>query len=188
MDQPTTEPARPETLKAGLGLAGCVLIGFFVLGDRSVPLLSLVNLGFHELGHLLTYPFPDLITAAMGSVTQTLVPLGLAAYFVWRTRDWVAVGLCLAWAGSNAQEWAVYVADAPYERLELLGGGLHDWAAVLGRLNAIGAADEIAAVLRVLAWAWVFAGAAICVWRLLYRPSPPPKPAAVIRARPISWD
>jgi hypothetical protein len=39
------------------GVAVCLLFGWirFVRATR-VPLLSLVDLGFHELGHLLTYP------------------------------------------------------------------------------------------------------------------------------------
>ena len=39
--------------------------------------------------------------------------------------------LCLAWAGTSAHEASIYIADAPYERLELIGG-YHDWAFVLG--------------------------------------------------------
>jgi hypothetical protein len=82
------------------GVIGCLMIGAypFLLG-KLVPLLGLVDLGFHELGHLLTYPLPDVVTAIAGSAMQVLVPLGLATYFVIRGRDLLATGLCLAWAG-----------------------------------------------------------------------------------------
>src|SRR5688572_23047535 len=105
------------------GAIACLLMGWWALvrGVR-VPGLSLVNLGFHELGHFLTYPFPDLMTAAMGSVVQVAIPLSLAVYFAWRSRDLLGAGLCLAWAGASAQEVSVYIADAPYERLQLIGG------------------------------------------------------------------
>lgn len=178
---------RPPSPRLWIGLAGCALIGAFTLRGEHVPLLSLVNLGFHELGHLLTYPFPDLFTASMGSVTALLVPLGLAAYFTWRHRDRLGAALCLAWAGSAATEWSVYVADAPFERLPLIGGE-HDWAFVLGRLGWTDAAGEIAVALGVLAWALVLAGAAVCVHGLLYKPRPAPEPPAVISSRRISWD
>ena len=53
------------------GITACLTLGYFafVKGTR-VPLLGGVDLGFHELGHLLTYVFPDVITASMGSITQ----------------------------------------------------------------------------------------------------------------------
>jgi hypothetical protein len=65
--------------------AGCLvslLFGWFAfVRGTGVPLLGLVDLGFHELGHLLTYLFPDVVTAIMGSVVQAAVPLGLALLF-----------------------------------------------------------------------------------------------------------
>src|SRR5918996_4720976 len=91
------------------GLIGCLTIGAypFVL-EKRVPLLGLVDLGFHELGHLLTYPLSDLATATAGSAIQVLVPLGLAVYFTVREeRDLLGAGLCLAWAGASAADVAV---------------------------------------------------------------------------------
>jgi hypothetical protein len=55
----------------------------------------------------------------------------------------------------------VYVADAPFQRLELIGGE-HDWAFVLGRLEALDTSNELAATVLVLAWLLVLAGAAMC--------------------------
>jgi hypothetical protein len=145
------------------GVVGCLTIGAypFLLGKR-VPLLGLVDLGFHELGHLLTYSLPDVATAMAGSAAQVLVPLGLATYFVIRRRDLLATGLCLAWAGTAAADVAVYVADAPYEALPLIGGQ-HDWAFILGRLDALGAAGAIAAWIRGVGALLVLAGLAACL-------------------------
>lgn len=65
-----------------------------------MPLLGLADLGFHELGHLLTYSLPDLATAMAGSAMQILVPLTLAAYFMLRAhRDLLARGC--AWPGPD---------------------------------------------------------------------------------------
>lgn len=173
--------ARPWRFVAGV--AGCLVLAWFsVLRDVRVPLLGLVDLGFHELGHLVTYPFPDVVTASMGSITQVAVPLGLAAYFAVLRGDLVGGGVCLAWAGTAARDAAVYVADAPYERLELIGGE-HDWAFVLGpeHLDVLGAAETIGAVIRVGGTVLVVCGIACCAWgivraiprgRRLARPAP----------------
>lgn len=146
------------------GVIGCLAIGAspFVLGKR-VPLLGLVDLGFHELGHLITYPLPDIATAMAGSAMQVAVPLGLAAYFLLREqRDLLATGLCLAWAGTSAADVAVYVADAPYEALPLIGGH-HDWAFILGQLDALETAATIAAWVRGWGALLVLSGLAACL-------------------------
>ncbi len=175
---------RSPAWRCVAGALGCALLAWFsVMRDVRVPLLGLVDLGFHELGHLLTYVFPDVVTAAMGSTTQIAVPLGIAAYFAFARRDLVASGLCLAWAGTSARDVAVYVADAPYQRLELIGGE-HDWAFVLGpqHLDALGAAGTIAAVIRISGVLLLLAGTALCLVDLVRdrpgkTPVPPPEPA-----------
>ena len=147
---------------AGIGLCAVLAYFPFVRGTR-VPLLGLVDLGFHELGHLVTYVLPAVITAAMGSVAQVAVPLGIAAYFWFARRDRLAAGLCLAWAGTSARDAAVYIADAPYQRLTLIGGE-HDWAFVLGpgHLNMLDRAGLIAGLGTAFAVALVLAGTALC--------------------------
>jgi hypothetical protein len=149
-----------------VGLAACVVLGAyaFALGRR-VPLLGLVDLGFHEFGHMVTYWLPDIVTALMGSVTQIAVPLGVALYFFAVRKDLLGAGLCLAWAGTSAQNVSVYVADAPYERLQLIGNGLHDWAFILGpaHLNMLASASTIAMAVKVFGFALLLAGMSCCV-------------------------
>jgi hypothetical protein len=101
----------------------------------------------------------------MGSIAQVTVPAGLTVYFGWARRDLVGTALCLAWAGAATQEVGVYIADAPYQRLELIGGE-HDWAFILGRLVSLDAADELATGVVVIAWFLVVAGIACCGWGL----------------------
>ena len=147
------------------GIAACLALGYyaFVKGTR-VPLLGGADLGFHELGHLLTYAFPDIITASMGSITQIGVPLGLAVYFLVARRDWVAGGVCLAWASTSAQDASVYIADAPYQMLQLIGGE-HDWAFVLGpeNFNMLDRADTVAATVKGFGFAMLLTGIAFCI-------------------------
>jgi hypothetical protein len=95
----------------------------------------------------------------MGSITQVLVPTGIAVHFWFGRRDRLAAGLCLAWTGTSARDAAVYIADAPYQRLTLIGGE-HDWAFVLGpaHLNLLNRAGLIAALVTALAVLLVLAG------------------------------
>lgn len=166
------------------GLAGCIVLGWFAfVRAEPVPVLHLVDLGVHELGHLLTYAFPDLVTAVAGSAFQILVPVGLAVVFWLGVRDRMAAGLCLAWAGASAQQVAVYVADAPYQRLPLIGGE-HDWAFILGRLGLLDRAEGVATAVRGLGVVLVLAGMTACLWglaranRTALAPGPTPEPAS----------
>ena len=53
------------------------------------------------------------------------------------------------------------MADAPYERLPLIGGD-HDWAFVLGELNQIDHAGAIAAAITLLGVLLLVGGIACC--------------------------
>jgi hypothetical protein len=146
------------------GVLACALMGFFpYVQQRRVPLLGGVDLGFHELGHMLTYVFPDIISALMGSVFQVAVPLGLAVYFGLRRRDLLAAGLCLAWAGASAADASVYIADAPFQRLPLIGGS-HDWAYLLGpaAFHNMDGAAAIAGTVKAVGAVLILAGIALC--------------------------
>jgi hypothetical protein len=155
-----------RAVHAGAGALLCAVMGWFAfVQGRDVPLLGLVDLGFHELGHMLTMWAPRLIYFAAGSCNQVAVPVGLAGYFLWLQRDAVAGGLCLAWAGTSAQNVAVYIADAPYERLPLIGG-MHDWAYILGpeQLNHLGWAAPLGTAVKVFGLLMVLSGLALCCW------------------------
>lgn len=154
--------------KLGAGLAGvaaCAVLAWFSYGrSGQVPLLSGVDLGFHELGHMLAAPMPTMVMFLAGSAAQIMVPLGLAAYFSVARRDAVATGLMLAWAGTSARDVSVYIADAPFQRLPLIGGQ-HDWAYLLGPngWSALGSAETIASVVLVAGGLAVLAGSLVCL-------------------------
>lgn len=133
-------------------LGWCLVAGWFAfVRNGRVPLLSLVDFGFHELGHLVMYilPISSVLTAAMGSIFQIAIPAGLAAYFWFGRRDAIAACVCSAWSATNFQDVSVYIADAPYQRLELVGGE-HDWAFLLGpeHFDRLNEAQAIANVVR----------------------------------------
>lgn len=143
-----------------MGLAACAaLVWTGLISGSRVPALALVDLGFHELGHLVAAPLPDLITALAGSVSQIAVPVGLAAYFLFAQRDLLGVGLCLTWAGTSARNVAVYVADAPHQALPLIGGQ-HDWGFILA--GSLDLAPAIAGFVTFVAWGLALAGMGVC--------------------------
>jgi hypothetical protein len=141
---------------------GAAVVWSFGLGER-VPLLAAADLGFHELGHLVLGWAPGLIPPLAGSLFQVCVPLGLAFYFGFARREEFAASLLLAWAGTSAQNVSVYIADAPYERLQLIGG-MHDWAWILGSTQHISWAAPLARTVWVFGLVCCLAGAAIALW------------------------
>lgn len=112
-------------------MVATAIVGFFpfVRGTR-VPVLGLFDFGMHELGHLLFIWAGETIHFLAGSVWQVVVPMGLAAYFWAIRRDLASASFLLAWTGASLHDVSVYIADAPFERLPLIGGD-HDWAFLL---------------------------------------------------------
>ncbi|MEE8332164.1 MAG: hypothetical protein V3R84_10385 [Acidimicrobiia bacterium] len=150
------------------GIAGalfCVAIAYFPMVARAeVPLLDGVDLGLHELGHMLAMGFGRFIHTLAGSFLQIAVPLGLSVYFLFIRRDSVGAGVCAAWAGTSAYDVAIYVADAPFQRLPLIGG-YHDWAYLLGpgELDGLAAAGTIATAIRFFGAIAIVAGILLCL-------------------------
>lgn len=152
------------------GLAGLLVAGAgwwaFLRGVR-VPLLGMVDLAVHEAGHVLFVWAPRDLMLAMGNGFQVLVPLVFAGAFVLRHRDLAGGAAALAWAATALQDASVYVADAPYRRLPLLGPeSSHDWWQLLGAHGWLGAADGLARVVwltGLLTWALAVAVLAVGV-------------------------
>lgn len=171
-------------MKAVAALAWCALLGWIgFVRSGQVPLLALVDLGFHELGHLLTYPLPwDGVTAAMGTIFQIGVPAGLAAYFGLYRHEPIGASVCLAWAGTSSRDASVYIADAPFERLPLIGGD-HDWAFLLHGSDHLDWAEPLATAVRFGGLLLVLGGAGIAAWtfRTSDRPAPMTPPPTPVR-------
>jgi hypothetical protein len=169
------------------GIAGtlfCVAIAYFPLSGGEVPLLDGVDLGFHELGHMLAMGLGRFIHTLAGSIVQVAVPLGLSAYFIVARKDLVGGGVCAAWAGTSAYDVAVYVADAPFENLPLIGG-YHDWAYLLGssELDALAASGTIATVIRFCGALCIVAGILACIKVAADRRYPLPVKPTEVRAK-----
>jgi hypothetical protein len=157
----------------------CALLGLVAFGrGERVPLLGWIDLAVHEFGHVATFVLPDLVTAMAGSIAQVALPLAVTAHFA-RRREPLSAMLCLAWAGTSAHDASIYVRDAPYERLELIGGH-HDWAFALGPqgLDVMDHAGAIAATVSGLGLVMVVASVAGCLATpvLRHRTARPPAP------------
>jgi hypothetical protein len=98
--------------------------------------LHMINLPFHEAGHIIFSPFGHYIMVAGGSLMQLLVPLICAGALLFQNRDQFGAALCVWWFGENLLDLAPYIDDARSLQLMLLGGPAaevegHDWEALL---------------------------------------------------------
>jgi hypothetical protein len=101
--------------------------------------LHLVNLPFHEAGHIIFRPFGAFITSLGGTLGQLLMPSICMGVLLLKTRDPFGASVALWWVGENFLDIAPYVNDARAGQLPLLGGnfghsapyGFHDWQYLL---------------------------------------------------------
>ena len=131
--------------------------------------LHLVNLPFHEAGHVFFRPFGPFITSLGGTLGQLLMPAICLGVLLVRTRDPFGAAVCLWWLGESFLDIAPYIADARARVLPLVGGGTgqsspygyHDWEYLLtesGLLHldrALGGLSHLTgALLMLAALAW----------------------------------
>jgi hypothetical protein len=100
--------------------------------------LDLVNLAFHEAGHLAFRAGGTTLHYLGGTLGQLLVPALLAAYFLIGRREPLGAACCTWWAGESLVNVAVYMRDARSLALPLVGGGDHDWNELFYRLGLLG--------------------------------------------------
>lgn len=158
-------PTWANTWRFASGAAVCLAIGWFAfLRGQPVPILSGVDLAFHEASHFFASFLPRVAYFAAGSVGQILWPLGIGIAFLLINKDPLGAGLCFAWAGAAAQNVSEYIADAPTMALPLIGGQ-HDWNTILGpeHLDALGAAQGLARVVWVFGLAMWVGGIGMCL-------------------------
>jgi hypothetical protein len=129
--------------------------------------LHLINLPFHEAGHLLFAPFGRFMMLLGGSLGQILMPVICLGTFLVKTRDPFGASVCLWWAAENFMDIAPYIDDARAMDLVLLGGVTgketdgHDWNNVLAMLGWLRHDHELAhlshdvgIVLMILSFVW----------------------------------
>jgi hypothetical protein len=171
---------KPETNPFIFGGRVLFFLVFFIWGLRFIftPMESnyvfdsfwhLVNLPFHEVGHIIFRPFGRLMTSLGGSIAQVLMPLICLVVFLVQTRDTFAASFALWWTGENFMDLAPYINDARSLTLPLLGGntgqtspyGFHDWEFILQETKLLrydhvlaNLAYTLGTVLMICAFAW----------------------------------
>ncbi|MCW8917249.1 MAG: zinc ribbon domain-containing protein [Gammaproteobacteria bacterium] len=115
--------------------------------------MHLVNLVFHEAGHVLFIPLGEFMTILGGSLLQVVVPLLVTGAFLWRQHDPFAASIGLWWTGQSMMDIAPYINDARDRQLVLLGGGtgeerpwMHDWYNLLGQMKMLEQDHRLAAL------------------------------------------
>jgi hypothetical protein len=136
---------------------------WFAVNRLSNP-FSALDLGIHELGHILFIPFGQFMHIAGGCLFQCLFPIiGIAAFI--QIRWYFAAIMCLPWLGLNLFDVAMYAGDARDRLLPLTTGfaGLseqgsnqaydkaHDWYQILSRLHHLDWDHRIEHILRIAA-------------------------------------
>jgi len=124
-----------------------------------------LNLGIHELGHIVFAPFGEFMMFLGGSLLQCLVPV-ISVPMFYKQRDYYAIGISFGWLSTNLFDVATYVADARSRELMLVtpfGGGeaIHDWYWLLNRTNLLQYDHTLALLIRMAA---VFSMLICLVW------------------------
>jgi len=113
--------------------------GYFIYGGFkpcSCGLLNSADLLFHEAGHVIFGGAGNYIGMWGGTLMQLLMPLAVAQHFFRRGDDFSA-RVVLCWFGQNFFHIASYIKDARAQSLSLVGGGVHDWHYILGRVGLL---------------------------------------------------
>jgi hypothetical protein len=169
-----------ETGRAGVVVRGAFL-AFLGLWGLSLVLsppasnqagssfLHLINLPFHEAGHVIFSPLGKFVASLGGTLGQLLIPLLCAVVLVWKNEDAFGGAVGLWWLGENFVDIAPYINDARAGTLPLLGGntgrtapyGFHDWEYLLNETGLLRYDQAIArashwlgALLMILAMIW----------------------------------
>lgn len=133
--------------------------------DRGANIINMLDLGMHELGHVLFRPFGEFMTILGGSLFQCLFALAWV-FACWWKRWYFAASMCLVWVGFNLHDVAAYAADANARLFPLATfnndyDSAHDWYQILTRLGQLENDLAIAATIRTAGTICIFAGLAL---------------------------
>jgi hypothetical protein len=147
------EPADANPLVVGarglllLFVAGWSLIFLFASVRSNAAghsFMHLVNLPFHEAGHIIFSPFGRFIQVLGGTLGQLLMPAVCVGVLLLRTRDAFGAAMAQWWLGESFMDIAPYINDARDLKLILLGGvtgrdvaDYHDWEYLLRSLGLL---------------------------------------------------
>lgn len=167
----------PVVVRAA-GLLVLLALGLMIVARGLTPsaggvlaFVHLIDLVFHEAGHVifgLLGRFPGVLG---GSLNQVLVPAVCTGYFLGHRRA-AAAAVTLFWTGESLTDVAIYVADGRDMALPLLAEGLvHDWNWILSELSLRNHAVPLGRAVLALGVTVLAAGVALLaadLWRALH--------------------
>jgi hypothetical protein len=95
-----------------------------------------VNLVFHEAGHVFLSPFGMTLHMLGGTLGQLFFPAA-CAFQLWREERRFEAWICGIWLAESLMYMGAYMADAQAMALPLVGGDIHDWNWLLGRMGLL---------------------------------------------------
>lgn len=106
--------------------------------------MHLVNLPFHEAGHIIFSPLGRFMQVLGGTLGQLLMPAVCLGVLLLRTRDAFGAAVAQWWLAESFMDIAPYINDARALELILLGGvtgkeveDYHDWEFLLRTLGLL---------------------------------------------------
>jgi len=129
--------------------------------------MHLIDLVFHEAGHIVFRPFGEFLTVLGGSLLQVIVPIVCWISFTTTNPDPFAASVMAWWTGESLVDISFYANDARSLSIMLLGGHTgsevygHDWEQILGMTGLTMHDHQIA-------WTFHGVGAVMMVGALAY--------------------
>jgi hypothetical protein len=158
----------------------CWILACHLASPTYGSLFKPLNLGIHELGHIIFGPLGQAPGMAGGTILQCLAPI-LAIVMFLRQKDLFAIAVCLGWLSTNLFDVATYIGDARAMALPLVrpGGGaaIHDWNFLLGRYGLLEWDSVLAFALRSCGTAAMAVAIAGGAWLLAMMAFPPRREA-----------
>lgn len=145
-----------------------IYVSFFVWGwsfivanhysaELNNSFMHLINLVFHEAGHVIFRLLGDFMAILGGSLLQLVVPVVFLFSFI-KAKDTFAASIMLWWFAQSMMDLVAYIDDAQRQEMWLLGGvqgkdlpGIHDWNNILGQLGLLNYAHFLAVLVSWLA-------------------------------------
>lgn len=126
-----------------------------LLDPMYASILGPLNLGIHELGHIIFGFMGQFLGVAGGTIFQLFVPI-FAVFNFSRQNDFFSIALSFGWLSTNLFSVATYVADARALELPLVSpfagdSVVHDWEYLLSTMNVLEYDMVIGSIFRVLA-------------------------------------
>jgi len=150
-----------------------LLLAYFGVRHLADPqytsLFGGINLGIHELGHILMSWAGQWLCVLGGTLFQLAAPCA-AGFVLARQRDFFGIAFCGAWLGDSLYGVATYMADARALELPLVtvgpeGGEVeHDWNYLLDSVGLLNYDTTIAGFVRLLAFLLVWSSIAAGIW------------------------